>query len=124
MVSGGQTGADRAALDWALYRGIECGGWCPKGRKAEDGPIAKRYPLIETPTQSTILVQCDRSLEAEHVWNRPRWPGRDLRKLRWEAEKLATEKCLRPDWMIVSCPEMMLTGGVLSVAKDGLATSH
>jgi len=75
MVSGGQTGADPAALDWALYRGIECGGWCPKGRKAEDGPIAKRYPLIETPTQSTILVQCDRSLEAEHVWNRPRWPG-------------------------------------------------
>jgi hypothetical protein len=40
IVSGGQTGADRAALDWALSRGIECGGWCPKGRKAEDGRIA------------------------------------------------------------------------------------
>jgi Circularly permutated YpsA SLOG family len=37
IVSGGQTGADRAALDWALARGLECGGWCPKGRKAEDG---------------------------------------------------------------------------------------
>ena len=36
IVSGGQTGADRAALDWALSRGIKCRGWCPKGRKAED----------------------------------------------------------------------------------------
>jgi hypothetical protein len=39
VVSGGQTGADRAALDWALERNVLCGGWCPKGRKAEDGPI-------------------------------------------------------------------------------------
>jgi hypothetical protein len=48
IVSGGQTGADRAALDWALARGIECGGWCPKGRRAEDGRISEKYPLIET----------------------------------------------------------------------------
>ena len=50
IVSGGQTGADRAALDVALLRGIPCGGWCPKGRRAEDGPIDGRYPLQETPT--------------------------------------------------------------------------
>src|SRR5262245_26933171 len=37
IVSGGQTGADRAALDWALAHGIPHGGWCPKGRRAEDG---------------------------------------------------------------------------------------
>ena len=49
IVSGGQTGVDRAALDVALELGIPCGGWCPKGREAEDGPIAARYPLIETP---------------------------------------------------------------------------
>jgi hypothetical protein len=48
MVSGGQTGADRAALDWALAHNIECGGWCPKGRKAEDGPIDPKYPPKET----------------------------------------------------------------------------
>ena len=54
IVSGGQTGADRAALDWALSRGIECGGWCPKGRKAEDGPISRKYPLIETPSENYL----------------------------------------------------------------------
>lgn len=51
IVSGGQTGVDRAALDVALELGLPCGGWCPKGRKAEDGPIALRYPLKETPSE-------------------------------------------------------------------------
>ncbi len=54
VVSGGQTGADRAALDWALTHGVECGGWCPKGRKAEDRPIDLKYPLKETPSESYI----------------------------------------------------------------------
>jgi hypothetical protein len=40
---------DRAALDAALALGIPCGGWCPHGKKAEDGPIPERYPLRETP---------------------------------------------------------------------------
>src|SRR5262245_26006356 len=50
IVSGGQTGVDRAALDVAQEIGIPCGGWCPKGRLAEDGPIDPRYPLDETPS--------------------------------------------------------------------------
>jgi hypothetical protein len=49
VVSGGQTGVDRAALDVALELGVPCGGWCPRGRRAEDGPIAPHYPLQETP---------------------------------------------------------------------------
>jgi hypothetical protein len=49
IISGGQTGVDRAALDVALELGLPCGGWCPKGRRAEDGPIDERYPLTETP---------------------------------------------------------------------------
>jgi hypothetical protein len=49
IVSGGQTGVDRAALDVALELGLSCGGWCPRGRRAEDGPIDARYPLTETP---------------------------------------------------------------------------
>lgn len=48
IVSGGQTGVDRGALDAALAAGAPCGGWCPRGRRAEDGPIPARYPLLET----------------------------------------------------------------------------
>jgi hypothetical protein len=48
IISGGQTGVDRAALDLALELNLPCGGWCPRGRKAEDGPIPPRYPLTET----------------------------------------------------------------------------
>jgi hypothetical protein len=50
IVSGGQTGVDRAALDVAMERGMPCGGWCPAGRLAEDGAIDPRYPLRETPS--------------------------------------------------------------------------
>jgi hypothetical protein len=47
IVSGGQTGVDRAALDVALELELPCGGWCPKGRRAEDGRIPDRYPMEE-----------------------------------------------------------------------------
>src|SRR6187402_466883 len=52
IVSGGQTGADRAALDFAIEHGVPHGGRCPKGRLAEDGLIDPRYKLQETPTRS------------------------------------------------------------------------
>ncbi len=54
IVSGGQTGADRAALDWAIARGLGHGGWCPKGRKAEDGTIPRQYRLTEAPSDSYV----------------------------------------------------------------------
>jgi len=49
IVSGGQTGVDRGALDAALEASFPCGGWCPKGRRAEDGVIPGRYPMEEMP---------------------------------------------------------------------------
>ncbi len=62
IISGGQTGVDRGALDACLALNFPCGGWCPKLRKAEDGPIPEKYPLKETPetayefrTQKNIL---------------------------------------------------------------------
>lgn len=63
IVSGGQTGVDRAALDAAMACGLLVGGWCPKARRAEDGPISTHYPLVETPTASYA--------------NRTRWNVRD-----------------------------------------------
>ncbi len=48
IISGGQTGVDRAALDVAMELGIPCGGWCPLDRWSEGGPIDDRYPLTET----------------------------------------------------------------------------
>jgi hypothetical protein len=51
IVSGGQTGADRAALDFAIENGLPHDGWCPRGRLAEDGPLPPRYRLQETPSR-------------------------------------------------------------------------
>lgn len=48
IISGGQTGVDRASLDTAILLGIPHGGWCPKGRLAEDGKINEKYNLTET----------------------------------------------------------------------------
>jgi hypothetical protein len=47
IISGGQTGVDRGALDAALDGNFPCGGWCPPGRMAEDGPIDAIYPMSE-----------------------------------------------------------------------------
>ena len=51
IISGGQTGADRAALDFALEHDLAHGGWCPRGRLAEDGLIPAEYELKETPSR-------------------------------------------------------------------------
>ena len=58
IISGGQTGVDRAALDAALKHGIDCGGWCPTGRRDEVGRIPDQYPVRELehggPTERTL----------------------------------------------------------------------
>jgi hypothetical protein len=66
--SGGQTGVDRAALDFALCNGISCTGWCPYMRMAEDGIINLRYPLRQCySTNADVrtelnVVDCDATL--------------------------------------------------------------
>ncbi len=54
IISGGQTGADRAALDWAITHNIPHGGWCPQGRITSDGPLDSKYQLRETPSDEHI----------------------------------------------------------------------
>lgn len=58
IVSGGQTGVDRGALDAALSLGCPCGGWCPAGRRAEDGVIDAVYPLRETVSTNYSVRTC------------------------------------------------------------------
>src|SRR3990172_5973691 len=61
IVSGGQTGVDRAALDAAMALGIPHGGWCPRGRLAEDGTIPSCYDLSETDS-SDYAVRTERNV--------------------------------------------------------------
>ncbi|MDF1813619.1 MAG: putative molybdenum carrier protein [Verrucomicrobiales bacterium] len=93
LVSGGQTGADRSALLWAIENHIPHGGWCPRGRLAEDGELAAVFHLEETPSSgyaqrtewnvrdsdATVIFSISRSLsggslltqELAAKWNRP-----------------------------------------------------
>jgi hypothetical protein len=66
IVSGGQAGADRAGLDWAIEHGIPHGGFCPKGRLAEDGVIPSQYDLVETPS-SEYAERTDANVRATDV---------------------------------------------------------
>jgi hypothetical protein len=60
IISGGQTGVDRGALDAAIALGIEHGGWCPQGRQAEDGRIPDRYQLEETDSPDyPVRTECN-----------------------------------------------------------------
>jgi len=54
VISGGQSGADLAGLDWAIRNCVPHGGWCPKGRKSEDGSIGAEYQLSETPESNYL----------------------------------------------------------------------
>lgn len=65
IVSGGQTGVDRAALDIALELKIPHGGWCPYGRKAEDGIIPEKYNLKEAPPPSA-----DEELDPDAIYKK------------------------------------------------------
>ena len=65
VISGGQTGVGRAALDVAMEFCIPCGGWCPHGRSAEDGPIDSRYPLAETGSADSTERRERNILEAD-----------------------------------------------------------
>jgi hypothetical protein len=58
LLSGGQTGADRAALDRAIAYGLHHGGWCPRGRRTEDedGILPEHYALQETTNTGMLNV--------------------------------------------------------------------
>merc|ERR1712150_169946 len=91
IVSGGQTGVDSAGLDAAMHCGIPCGGWCPAGRRSDEGIIPEYYPLKETPKrnylQRTEWNVRDSDGTVLLVWQRL-IPGRGTDKTRKFAENL------------------------------------
>lgn len=65
IISGGQTGADRAALDFAMDHNFPYGGWLPKGRKTEDGALPLKYHLQEMPTEDYSKRTLQNVLDAD-----------------------------------------------------------
>ena|SRR6185369_13732774 len=97
IVSGGQSGVDRAALDAAMLLQLASGGWCPRGRIAEDGPIRRCYRLVETPSakypQRTEWNV--RDSDATLIVNRGALDGGTL-----ATEQLARERYRKPVFVI------------------------
>lgn len=118
IVSGGQTGADRAALDAAIEAGIETGGFVPRGLMAEDGPIPDRYPgLIETgtgdPAERTRLnvINSDGTL----VFTHGKVLGGTALTVKYAGEHL--KPCLHIDFLNAGLPD---TG----LVKEWLSSNH
>jgi hypothetical protein len=103
IVSGGQTGVDRAALDVALELGLPCGGYCPRGRRAEDGRIPPRYPLQELPSREypPRTARNVRDSDGTLILHRRGLSGGTALTLRLAREKrrphLAIDLAARPD---------------------------
>lgn len=87
VISGGQTGVDRAALDVARAFGFAIGGWCPAGRWAEDGPIAPEYPLTETPSADPRQRTEWNVRDSDVTWILARGPVRGGTRHAWETAR-------------------------------------
>ena len=97
IVSGGQTGADRAALDFAIEFGLAHGGWCPRGRLAEDGPIDERYATHRNavaPLQPADRVERPRQRRDGRVQHSARSDGRHGADARARPSGSASRVCI------------------------------
>lgn len=102
IISGGQTGVDRAALDFAIQNSLEHGGWCPRGRLAEDGIIPPVYHLRETDSaeyeerteknvldsDATVIVTREKELSAAQLSQKP-LPNNMVARCSWFAKRTA-----------------------------------
>ena len=140
IVSGGQTGVDRAALDVAIAMEIEHGGWCPRGRRAEDGRISTDYNLVETTSQEYRVRTEQNVLDADAtlIFYREKLQGGTLLTYRLceqhqkpfllvdltETDTLTTTakwlESLRPDVLNVAGPRDSTAPGIYAETREYL----
>ena len=97
ICSGGQTGVDRAALDVALYLQMPHGGWCPRGRRSEDGPISKQYLLRETESADYSVRTEKNIIDADGTLILHHGPLSGGTKLTWKLAKRHQSPVLKID---------------------------
>lgn len=135
IISGGQTGADRAALDWAIAHGVPHGGWCPRGRKAEDGAIHPKYNLAETESakydartrhnvrdsDATLIVNLGEleggSLETLYVAERH---GKPARVIQLDSAPTADAIEALREWLLTSQAESLNVAGPRESKRPGM----
>jgi hypothetical protein len=116
IISGGQTGADRAGLDYAIENNIEHGGWCPAGRRSEEGIIPTRYQLEETRGDSGYQKRTKLNVSDSHatlIFNRG---------MRLSAGcALTLRSCERSEkpFLIVTVPEAQAAVTPAAMAAEG-----
>lgn len=133
IVSGGQTGVDRGALDAAIWLGIPHGGWCPQGRRSEDGPIPECYQLMET-QQRDYSVRTERNVvdsEATLVLYENELSGGTaftVRMAKKHRKPLLVVDLNEPvdsrevlDWLINESIEVLNVAGPRESSRDGIA---
>ena len=135
IVSGGQTGVDRAALDVAIEIGIPHGGWCPRGRRAEDGAIDARYLLQETDEADySIRTEMNvRDSDATLILNRSGLTGgtkftvqcaRRLQKpylvVALDEPRLLDTRQIVIDWLVTEKPQVLNIAGPRETTQSGI----
>ena len=126
IVSGGQTGADQAGLDFAIEHGIPHGGWIPKGRLTEAGPLPELYQLQEMPTKSypkrteKNVLDSDGTLIVSHrpmkggtllTWNLAKKHGKPCLHVDFSVQTVEDAARLLRDWVEVNGVEVLNVAG-------------
>jgi hypothetical protein len=135
MISGGQTGADRAALDFAIAHDIEHSGWCPLGRRAEDGLLDAKYRLVETEwegyrartvrnvreSDATLILNLDEleggSLETMRIAQRR---GKPVRAVQLDAPPTDAELDELREWLRVNAVARLNVAGPRESKRPGI----